>query len=124
MQRAVLLGLPMVTAIAFRDLERRSVLSADGKKKTRVGFPVMVFEEVMSAALAQHPIARLRDLGTSQSRIVFAAPPGPQNPVAQTRYHNLLVDLCQVGLRRFQTLHGDWQKKRTDRAQLECSRLT
>ena len=43
-------------------------------------------------ALSQYPIARLRFPGTPQSRIVFAAPPGPQ------------IDLCQVGLRRFQTL--------------------
>ena len=47
MQRTVLLGRPVVTAIAFRDLARLSVLSADGKKKTRVGFPVKVWEEIM-----------------------------------------------------------------------------
>ena len=107
MQRTVWLGRPVVTAIAFR--ARRSVLSADGKKKTRFGFLLKV------SALAQYPIARLRVPGTPQPRIVFAAPPGPQNPVAQTRY---LVDLCQVGPRRFQSHLGAWQKKRTDRAQL------
>ena len=68
MQRTVLLGRPVVTAIAFRGLARRSVLSAGGWEKTRVCFP---------------------------------------------------VDLCQAGLRRFQTLLGYRQKKRTDRAQLE-----
>ena len=81
-QRTVLLERPMVTPIASRDLAPRSILSADGKKKARVGFLVSTWAEMMSAALAPYPTATLRYLGTPQSRIVFAAPPGPQNTAA------------------------------------------
>ena len=65
----------------------------------------------MDAGLAKYPVGRLVDKGTAQSRVVFASPPGVANPAAQIQYHSYMVDMCQVGLRRFETLLGDFQRK-------------
>lgn len=101
-----------------RDVMRRTILRGDAvvlkehmvdvlKKakpgeKRRQTIGSRNWEAVMRAGLAKFPVGKLLDAGTSNSRVVFAAPP-LHNPLAKVVYHNLLVDLCQVSLRRFTT---------------------
>ena len=59
----------------------------------------------MDAGFKQYPIGKLLDRGKPNSRVQFAAPP-VGNRDATVQYHNMLVDLCQVGARRFADLLG------------------
>ena len=62
--------------------------------------PAPDFESVMTAGFEEYPVGKLLGKGSNNSRVVFAAPPsGDRNLIV--KYHNMLVDLCQVSNREF-----------------------
>jgi len=102
MQRTVLKGRPVVKYNVFCDGPRREQTAANGVKKT-LGFPKVIWEEIMAAGFAQFPVGKLVDSGTKDSRVEFSEPPTDTRE-RQVAYHNMLVDLCGVGARQFSTL--------------------
>ena len=59
----------------------------------------------MATGLLQYPIGELRDTGTHISRVVLFTPAASDLARStQVRYHNMLMDLCQVSARKFLSL--------------------
>ena len=102
-------GKPVVTAQEMIGLIRKKLDGSNGKKKN-VAFPKRVWEEVMAEGFKQYPVGKLLERGTPRSRVQFTAPPrGSRHEMVV--YHNMLVDLCQVGARRFGDLLGEYAAK-------------
>eukprot|EP00974_Lingulodinium_polyedra_P130811 11215302-Lingulodinium_polyedra.AAC.1 len=110
MRRTVLRGQPVVHWGEIVGVIRREVTS-NGKKK-KVSFPKAVWEEIMESGFASYPVGKLLDRGNKNARVQFAAPPSNSDPVALRVYHNNLMNLCQIGARRFADLLGAFAAKR------------
>jgi hypothetical protein len=105
MQKTMQKGKAVLKAKEFCDTFRRSDTSGPDQKKRKVAFPRTVWEEVMTAGFAQYPVGKLLDAGTNNSRVQFSEPPGPSASRGEkVRYHNQLVDLCQMTCRGFTKL--------------------
>ena len=66
----------------------------------------------MQAGLSAYPVGKLVGAGTPDSKVVFFEPPRAENSRSTlVRYHNLLVDLCQITARRFSTLLAETAQK-------------
>jgi hypothetical protein len=94
MRRTILRGKPVVSVADMCGVLRRK----EGSR--RPGMPKNLYQEVMQAAFKTYPIGRLENPGTATARVVFSAPPENDRD-AKTKYHNMLVDVCQVSLREF-----------------------
>ena len=105
MQKMLLMGRAEVSAKKFCDNYRCPKPSDGGSKRKKIAFPRKAWEEVVAAAFAQFPVGQLVGQGTPHCKAVFYAPP-PAMAARSTkvRYHNLLVDMCQVSARKFSTL--------------------
>ena len=63
--------------------------------------PKPQFQEVMTAGFKQWPVGKLVDAGKPKARVVLTRPPTQEDGrEAMTKFHNMLVDLCQVSLRQ------------------------
>ena len=59
----------------------------------------------MTAGFARYPVGKLVGGNRENSHVVFFKPPEESDgPDRLITYHNMLVDLCQVGGRHFRTL--------------------
>ena len=114
MQRTLLRGKPMVYAYEVCDSLRRPV-TGPGGKVTRKGFPRAVWEEVMLAGFGKYPVGKMLDAGGTKSRVVFSKPPSHEDGrESLVSYHNMLVDLCQVGARQFRQLLDKYAEQNPD----------
>jgi hypothetical protein len=106
MKKTVLRGKSKVSAKEVCDAIRSSVPNPqDTSKKRKVALPRRAWEEVMTAGFAKYPVGKLVNAGAADAHVQFAAPPAQDaTRAAKVRYHNMLVDLCQVSLRQFTTL--------------------
>ena len=74
-------------------------------KKKRLGLPQKVWEDVMTAALAQYPVGELLGAGTSKSRVKWNRPPTAEDGrEAMVKWHNQLVDMCRLTGREVRAL--------------------
>ncbi|CAK0904465.1 unnamed protein product, partial [Prorocentrum cordatum] len=82
---------------------RREVM-VNGRKK-HLGLPQKVWEDVMAAALAQHPVGDLLEAGAPRSRVKWHAPPSAEaGREAMVKWRNLLVDMCRLTGREVRVL--------------------
>ena len=104
MRKTVLRGKAVVYATEMVNNIRRSKETKEPagvkKPRCRAAFPKVVWEEVMVAGFHRYPVGKLLARGTRGARVQFTAPP-TSSRVEIVAYHNNLVDLCQVGARRF-----------------------
>ena len=56
----------------------------------------------MTACIKQWPVGKLVDAGTPKERVALTIPPTQEDGrEAMTKFHNMLVDLCQVSFRHY-----------------------
>ena len=95
--------------VMFQDLSLRRMVDSESGKKVKESVPKETWEEVMGASLAAFPVAKLGERGTKKTFVEFCQP--PTDPKARVLFHNMLVELCQISLRRYGELMSDRQSE-------------
>ena len=111
MRRTVLRGKDKVT---FKDLSLRQKQTGDDGKCKKASVSTEVWQQVMKAGFNNYPVAKLvQEQGSGGLFVQFCAI--PEEPGPRIAFHNMLMDLCQVPLRRFAECLSEGGKKPTSR---------
>ena len=80
--------------VTYKDLSlRKTEKAADGKTK-KLSAPKDTWMEVMQAGFAEYPVAKIQS-----EAVEFSSVPEEDGP--RIAFHNYLMDLCNVTLRKF-----------------------
>ncbi len=87
------------STVRYQDLSFRAVQSEDGERRKRAVVTKADWERVVEAGFVLYPVGKLLERGTMRCRVEFCAP--PVEAAERVRFHNALVDLCNIPLRKY-----------------------